>query len=86
MLMDAIERQRLLQLSRRLREAAVTAVSVGSGLAGLLDESRLELERLLMLASCDNGERRRIVIRANMILDVWQGLAGRAPARSAARQ
>jgi hypothetical protein len=79
--MDPNDRQRLVQLSQVLREAAVIALSTRSALARSLDESRLELERLLMLGRCDATERRRIVIRANMILDVWRGIASAAASR-----
>ena len=79
--MDPNDRQRLVQLSQVLREAAVIALSTRSALARSLDESRLELERLLMLTRCDATERRRIVIRANMILDVWRGIASAAASR-----
>lgn len=71
------ERGRLEQLSLHLREATLDALANGSALARALDESRGEVERILMLSAIDSSECRRIVIRARMMLDAWQGMAPR---------
>lgn len=70
------ERLRLRALSIRLRDATCAAVANQSILASALDESRSELERLLMLDRIDDAERRRVVVRARMMLDAWHGMSG----------
>lgn len=71
---DRNERARLEQLSARLREATLDALASRSALARALDESRGEVERLLMLSAFDAYECRRVVMRAQMMLDAWQGM------------
>jgi hypothetical protein len=74
----APDRQRLEELSAVLRQATMLAFQRRSPLARSLDESRCELERLLMLAMCDPTEYRRAVIRAQLILDAWRSTSGAA--------
>lgn len=74
-LTNAADRKGLEELSARLREAAVAALESRSALARSLDESRTEIERLLMLSAIDATESRRAVVRAQMMLHAWQGLA-----------
>ncbi len=76
------DRKRLEDLSARLREATWAAVDARSALARSLDESRAELERLLMLSAIDATESRRAVMRAQMMLNAWQGMAAGQFARS----
>jgi hypothetical protein len=68
------ERQRMQQLSAVLRDAACAALARQSILAGALDETRGELERLLMLDRVDTEVRRRAVVRAQIMIDAWRGL------------
>lgn len=72
---DRHERGRLADLAAKLREATCAALQSRSALARPLDESRGELERLLMLTSMDATEYRRVVVRAQMMLDAWRGMA-----------
>jgi hypothetical protein len=76
------ERKQLEELSARLREAAWAALEARSALARSLDESRAELERLLMLSAIDATESRRAVTRGQMMLNAWQGMAAGQFARS----
>ena len=79
---DRNDRTWLEELSTKLREATCAAVQNRSALARSLDESRGELERILMLSTVDPMERRRIVTRAQMMLDAWHGMAAASFARS----
>jgi len=79
---DRNERKRLEDLSAQLREATCAALDNRSALARSLDESRSELERLLMLSTIDAAECRRVVIRAQMMLDAWHGMAAGMFARA----
>jgi hypothetical protein len=79
---DRNDRNCLQELSVKLRDATCVALQNRSALARSLDESRGELERLLMLSAIDPMERRRVVVRAQMMLDAWQGMAAGMPARS----
>lgn len=79
---DRRERQRLEDLAAKLREATWAAMENRSALARSLDESRGELERLLMLSTIDAAECRRVVVRAQMMLDAWQGMAVNMLARA----
>jgi hypothetical protein len=81
---DRNDRTSLEELSAKLREATCAAMQNRSALARSLDESRGELERLLMLTTVDPMERRRIVVRAQMMLDAWQAMAAGSFARSRA--
>lgn len=69
---DKQERQRLEELSSRLRAAAWSAMEQRPTLARSLDESRGEIERLLMLSTVDGFELRRALLRAEMVLDAWR--------------
>lgn len=78
----ASERKQLEYLSARLREAACAALEARSALARSLDESRAEIERLLMLSAIDGTESRRAMTRAQMMLNAWQGMTAGQFARS----
>ncbi|HEY2748001.1 MAG TPA: hypothetical protein VGL86_25435 [Polyangia bacterium] len=78
---DAPERQRLQELASVLRDAACDALARGSIVAQALDESRGEIERLLMLEQIDASELRRVATRAEMMLDAWRGLTGKVAGR-----
>ena len=71
------------ELSTLLREATYDAMMRASVMAAALDESRGEVERLLMLDVIDPDERRRVVARAQMMLDAWRGMAGGSSAAGA---
>jgi len=73
---DEAERDRMRELSARLRRAACDAFTRSSVMATSLDEARAELDRLLMLDEIDSAERRRVVLRAQMMLDAWRGMTG----------
>ena len=64
------------ELSTLLRRATCDALARYSVMATALDESRGEVDRLLMLATIDANERRRVMQRAQMMLDAWRGMAG----------
>lgn len=81
-LTNAKERRSLEELSAKLRRATVFALESRSALARSLDESRGEIERLLMLSGIDETECRRVVVRAQMMLNAWEGLAAGRVARS----
>lgn len=74
-------RDRLEELFTQLRDAVAAAFTRHSGFASKLDESRAELERLLMLDRCDESVAMRALGRAQLMLDAWHGLVG-APVRS----
>ncbi|MCA1663622.1 MAG: hypothetical protein LC659_05030 [Myxococcales bacterium] len=80
---NELERQRMRELSTLLRQATCDALVRHSVMATALDESRGEVDRLLMLDSVDASERRRVVQRARMLLDAWRGLAGGSSAAGA---
>ncbi|HWE27522.1 MAG TPA: hypothetical protein VHB97_05935 [Polyangia bacterium] len=80
--LDGNERTRLQELAAQLRAATWDALQNRSTLARSLDESRGELERLLMLSAIDAAERRRVVVRAQMMLDAWRGMAVSMVARA----
>ena len=73
---DVFDRQHLQELADVLRDAACGAFARRWILAQALDESRGEIERLLMLQRVDAAEARRIVTRAEVMLDAWRGLSG----------
>jgi hypothetical protein len=73
---DELERDRLRELSTLLRRATCDALARASVMATALDESRGEIDRLLMLDVIDANERRRVVQRAQIMLDAWRGMAG----------
>ncbi|MCU1278560.1 MAG: hypothetical protein JWM53_2106 [bacterium] len=79
--LDQRERTRLEELAAKLRDATCAALAYRSALARSLDESRGELERMLMLNVVDAIECRRVVIRAQMTLDAWRSMAAVASAR-----
>ena len=62
-------------LSLLLRAATCDAMARRSVMATALDESRGELDRLLMLDVIDANEGRRVVARAQMMLDAWRAMA-----------
>jgi len=64
------------ELSTALREATCDAMLRRSVMATALDESRGEIDRLLMLDVIDPTERRHVLVRAQMMLDAWRGMAG----------
>jgi hypothetical protein len=64
------------ELAAALREATCAALERRWMLAQKLDESRSEIERLLMLREIDPAESRRVVQRAQVMLDAWRSLAG----------
>ncbi len=70
------ERASLTELADALREATIAAMRRQSALARLLDEAREEVQRLLLVERHDPDERRRVVSRAQMILDTWQATSG----------
>ncbi len=59
-----------------MREATCAALQSQSLIAASLDEARSEVDRLLMLDSVDPEERRRVVARAQLLLDGWRNMAG----------
>lgn len=75
---EAPERQRLQELAVALRDATCDALARRWVLAQALDESRSEIERLLMLDRLDRTEARRVLTRAEVMLDAWRGLSGHA--------
>jgi hypothetical protein len=76
-------RSRLEELFTQLRDAVASAFARHSGFASKLDESRAELERILMLDNCDESVAQRAIGRAQMMLDAWHGLVGvPVPSRS----
>jgi hypothetical protein len=79
---DTNERKRLEDLSAKLREATCGALENRSALARSLDESRSEIERLLMMNAIDTTDHRRAIVRAELMLNAWQGMAVGAFVRS----
>ena len=79
---DKNERRRLEDLSAKLREATWAALENRSALARSLDESRGEIERLLMMNAIDATDHRRAIVRAEMMLNAWRGMAVGSFARS----
>jgi hypothetical protein len=78
-----VERAQMRELSTLLRRATCDALTRYAVMATALDESRGEVDRLLMLATIDGNERRRVVQRAQMMLDAWRGMAGGSSAACA---
>jgi hypothetical protein len=76
------QRKQLEELSTRLRDATWAALENRSALARSLDESRGEIERLLMLSAIEASEHRRAIVRAQMMLNAWEGMAAGSLARS----
>ena len=76
------QRRQLEELSTRLREATWAALENRSALARSLDESRGEIERLLMMSAIEATEHRRAIVRAQMMLNAWEGMAAGSFARS----
>ncbi len=76
------ERQRLQKLAALLRDATCDALARRWILAQALDESRTEIERLLMIDAVDGAEARRSVTRAEVMLDAWRGLTGTVAGRA----
>ncbi len=79
---DDPARARLTELSAELRDATYAALQQQSPLAASLDESRSEVDRLLMLDGFEALEYRRIATRARRMLDAWRNMAGSGSARS----
>ena len=76
-------RQRLEELFALLREAATAALTRHAVVASKLDESRSELERLLMLEIVDERDAQRAITRGKLLLDAWRGMvAVPVPSRS----
>jgi hypothetical protein len=67
-------RERIEGLFAQLREAAATALARHAIVASKLDDSRGELERLLMLEHLDERETLRAIGRAQLMLDAWRGM------------
>jgi hypothetical protein len=74
---DFTDQQRLHQLAVALREATCDALDRRWMLAQKLDESRNEIERVLMMSEIDPAEARRIIYRAEVMLDAWRSLGAR---------
>jgi hypothetical protein len=67
-------RERIEALFAQLREAAAAALTRHAVVASKLDETRGELERLLMLDNIDERDATRAIGRAQLMLDAWRGL------------
>ena len=78
----AAERERALKRLGVLREAASQAAQSRSSFVVLLEDASDELERLLVSDDNDEGELRRDIGRARMILETWRSTAGAAATRS----
>ncbi|HEX6839118.1 MAG TPA: hypothetical protein VF334_21210 [Polyangia bacterium] len=76
------DRAQLEELSAALRDATFAALQKHSLVAASLDESRSEVDRLLMLDERDPLELRRVINRARILLDAWRNLSGVGSARS----
>ena len=68
------ERTRMRDLSPLLRAATCEALARRSLMATALDDMRGEIDRLLMLDVIDANQARRVVSRAQMMLDAWRGM------------
>lgn len=69
-------RRRLEELSAMLREAATSALAGHAAVASKIDDSRAELERLLMIETVDVVAAERAMRRAQLMLDAWRGMVG----------
>jgi hypothetical protein len=78
---DLPDRRRLEELAVELREAIFGALERRWLLAQALDETRSEIERLLMMDVIERAEARRAIARAEVMLDAWSGLSGTARSR-----
>ncbi|HXU68745.1 MAG TPA: hypothetical protein VN947_05425 [Polyangia bacterium] len=78
---DLPDRQRLEELAVELREAIFGALERRWLLAQALDETRSEIERLLMMDVIERAEARRAITRAEVMLDASSGLSGTARSR-----
>jgi len=76
------DRAQLEELSAGLRDATFAALQRHSLVAASLDESRSEVDRLLMLVELDPLELRRVVSRARRMLEAWRNMSGVGSARS----
>lgn len=76
------DRTELEELSAELRDAIFGALQTHALLAASLDESRGEVDRLLLLDEIDPLELRRVVGRARRMLDAWRSMSGIGSARS----
>lgn len=76
------DRAELEELSAELRDAIFAALYKHALVAASLDESRSEVDRLLLLAELDPLELRRVVGRARRMLDAWCNIAGLGSTRS----
>jgi hypothetical protein len=77
-------RERIEELFTQLRHATAAALHRQSVVASKLDDSRSELERLLMLERFDERDAMRAIGRAQLMLDAWRGIVG-VPAVGRAR-
>jgi hypothetical protein len=77
-------RERIEELFVQLRGAAAAALSRHAVVASKLDESRNELERLLMLENFDERDALRAIGRAQLMLVAWKGMIA-VPASSRSR-
>lgn len=76
------DRAELDELSAELRDAIFAALQKHALVAASLDESRSEVDRLLMLDELDPLELRRVVGRARRMLEAWRNMTGVGSARS----
>ena len=76
------DRARLEELSGELRDAIFAALQTHALIAASLDESRSEVDRLLMLDALDPLELRRVIGRARRMLDAWRNMSAAGTARS----
>lgn len=76
------DRAQLAELVAELRAAILAALQKHALIAASLDESRSEVDRLLMLDELDPLELRRVVNRARRMLDAWCNMSGAGSARS----
>ena len=67
-------RERIEELFVQLREAAAMALTRHAVVASKLDESRNELERLMMLDHIDERDALRAIGRAQLMLVACQGI------------
>ena len=75
-------RAELEELCAELRDAIFAALHKHALVAASLDESRSEVDRLLLLDEIDPLELRRVVGRARRMLDAWRSMSGIGSARS----
>ena len=67
-------RDRIEALFGQLRVAATAALARHPIVASKLDESRGDLERLLMLERFEEADALRAIGRAQLMLDAWRGM------------